>query len=93
MSHSASDIKRDYESHIEQPDRWYEDNTEAIAFGQFYRENFPKQYRDWQTGRWQQDIAYRDPLRHSLSHLKRHYSPEKKLTNASRSALILKRLQ
>ena len=74
---SASDTRHDYENRIEQLDRWYEDNAEAIAFGQFYRENFPKQYRDWQTGRWQQDIAYRDSLRHthSLSRLKRLYSP------------------
>jgi len=77
MSHSASDTKRDYESSMEQLDRWYEGNAEAIAFGQSYRENFPKQYRDWQTDRWQQDIAYRDSLRHahSLTRLKRLYSP------------------
>ena len=62
-------------SRIEQLDHWYEDNAEAVAFGQFYRENFTKQYRDWQTGRWQQDIDYRDSLRHSLSRLKRLYSP------------------
>lgn len=77
MSHSASNTKHDYENRIEQLDRWYEDNAEAIAFGQFYRENFPKQYRDWQTGRWQQDIAYRDSIRHAHSHtrLKRLYTP------------------
>ena len=57
-------------------DSWYEYNAEAIAFAQFYRENFPMQYRDWQTGRWQQGIAYRDSLRHAhyLSRLKRLYS-------------------
>ncbi len=77
VAHSASDTRHDYENRIEQLDRWYEDNDEAIAFGQFYRENFPKQYRDWQTGRWQQDIAYRDSLRHahSITRLKRLYSP------------------
>ncbi len=77
VSRSASDTRHDYENRIKQLDRWYEDNAEAIAFGQFYRENFPKQYRDWQTGRWQQDIAYRDSLRHahSLTRLKRLYSP------------------
>lgn len=77
VSRSASDTRHDYENRIEQLDRWYEDNAEAVAFGQFYRENFPKQYRDWQTGRWQQDIAYRDSLRHahSLDRLKRLYSP------------------
>lgn len=79
VSHSASGTKRDYENRIEQLDRWYEDNTESIAFGQFYRENFPKQYRDWQTGRWQQESAYRDSLRHahSLSRLKNLYTPAK----------------
>lgn len=78
VSRSASDTKRDYENRIEQLDRWYEDNADAIAFGQFYRENFPKKYRDWQTGRWQQDIAYRNSLRHahSLARLKRIYTPE-----------------
>lgn len=77
VAHSASNTRRDYENRIGQLDRWYEDNAEAIAFGQFYRENFPKQYRDWQTGRWQQDIAYRDSLchAHSLNRLKRLYSP------------------
>ena len=74
---SASDTRRDYETRSGQLNRWYEDNAEAIAFGQFYRENFPKQYHDWQTGRWQQDIAYRDSLRHahSLARMKRLYSP------------------
>lgn len=77
MSRSASDTRRDYENRIEHLDHWYEDNAEAVAFGQFYRENFPKQYREWQTGRWQQDIAYRDSLRHahSLTRLKRLYIP------------------
>lgn len=77
VSRSASDTKHDYETRIGQLDRWYEDNAESIAFGHFYRENFPKQYRDWQTGRWQQDIAYRDSLRHahSLARLKRLYTP------------------
>jgi len=75
MSHSASDTKRDYENRIKQLDRWYNDNAEATAFGHFYRENFPKQYRNWQTGRWQQDIAYRDSIvrTHSLIRLKRLY--------------------
>ncbi len=78
VSRSASDTRRDYENRIEHLDHWYEDNAEAVAFGQFYRENFPKQYRDWQTGRWQQDIAYRDSLRHahSLTRLKCIYTPE-----------------
>ena len=77
VSRSASNTRREYENRIEQLYGWYEDNAEAIAFGQFYRENFPKQYRDWHTGRWQQDIAYRDSLRHthSLTRLKRLYSP------------------
>ena len=76
---SASDTRRDYENRSGQLNRWYEDNAEAIAFGQFYRENFPKQYRDWQTGRWLQDIAYRDSLRHahSLTRLKNLYTPAK----------------
>ena len=77
VSRSASDTMRYYENRIDQLDRWYEDNAEAVAFGQFYRENFPKQYREWQTGRWQKDIVYRDSLRHahSLTRLKHLYTP------------------
>lgn len=78
LSNSASDAKREYEQRISQLERWYEDNTDAVAFGQFYRENYPKQYRQWHTGQWQQDIAYRDSLRraHSLDRLKRLYEAE-----------------
>lgn len=75
MSNSASDKKHEYEQLIYELDRWHQDNAEAISFGQFYRENYPKKYREWQTGRWQQDIAYRDSLihAHSLDRLKRLY--------------------
>ncbi len=78
LSNSATDTKREYEQRVSQLDAWYEENADAIAFGQFYRENYPKQYREWHTGQWQQDIAYRDSLRraHSLDRLKRHYSTE-----------------
>ena len=67
LSNSASDAKREYEQRISQLERWYEDNADAVAFGQFYRENYPKQYRQWHTGQWQQDIAYRDSLRRAHS--------------------------
>lgn len=75
MCHSASDKKHEYEQRINQLDRWHQDNAEAISFGQFYRENYPKKYRKWQSGRWQQDIAYRDSLIHanSLDRLKHLY--------------------
>ena len=75
LSNSASNTKREYEQRIGQLDKWYEDNADAIAFGQFYRENYPKQYSQWHTGQWQQDIAYRDSLRraHSLDRLRRLY--------------------
>lgn len=75
LSNKSSDTKHEYEQRISQLETWYEDNADAIAFGQFYRENFPKQYRQWHTGQWQQDIAYRDSLRraHSLDRLKRIY--------------------
>ena len=78
LSNSASDAKREYEQRISQLERWYEDNADAVAFGQFYRENYPKQYRQWHTGQWQQDIAYRDSLRraHSLDRLRRLYESE-----------------
>ncbi len=75
MCRSASDKKHEYEQRINQLDRWHQENTEAISFGQFYRENYPKKYREGQTGRWQQDIAYRDSLirTHSLDCLKQLY--------------------
>lgn len=78
LSNSASDAKREYEQRISQLERWYEDNADAVAFGQFYRENYPKQYRQWHTGQWQQDIAYRDSLRraHSLARLRHLYQSE-----------------
>lgn len=79
LMNTASDTKREYEQRISQLDRWYDNNAEAISFGQFYRENYPKQYRQWHNGQWQQDIAYRDSLRraHSLDRLKRLYEAEK----------------
>ncbi len=75
MSNSASDKKHEYEQRINQLNLWHQDNTETISFGQFYRENYPKKYREWQTGRWQQDIAYRDSLvrTHSLDRLRHHF--------------------
>ena len=78
LMNTASDTKREYEQRISQLDRWYDDNAEAISFGQFYRENYPKQYRQWHNGQWQQDIAYRDSLRraHSLDRLRRLYQSE-----------------
>ena len=54
VSESACDKRHKYEKHIEELDRWHQENAEAISFGQFYRENYPKKYREWQTGRWQQ---------------------------------------
>ncbi len=78
LMNTAADTKREYEQRISQLERWYEDNADAVAFGQFYRENYPKQYRQWHTGQWQQDIAYRDSLRraHSLDRLRRLYQSE-----------------
>ncbi len=75
ICNSASNKKHEYEQRIIQLDRWHQDNAEAISFGQFYRENFPKKYREWQSGRWQQDIAYRDSLihTHSLDRLRHHF--------------------
>ncbi|MDE6443714.1 MAG: hypothetical protein K2K64_04750 [Muribaculaceae bacterium] len=74
----AANKRHKYEQRINELDRWHQENVEAISFGQFYRENYPKKYREWQTGRWQQDIAYRDSLirAHSLDRLK-HLHEEK----------------
>lgn len=78
LMNTASDTKRKYEQRISQLDRWYDDNAEAISFGQFYRENYPKQYRQWHNGQWQRDIVVRDSLRraYSLDRLKRLYEAE-----------------
>lgn len=78
LMNTASDTKREYEQRISQLDRWYDDNAEAISFGQFYRENYPKQYRQWHNGQWQRDIVVRDSLRraYSLDRLKRLYEAE-----------------
>ena len=76
VSTSASHKRHAYEQSIKDLDRWHKENAEAISFGQFYRENYPKKYREWQTGLWQQDIAYRDSLirAHSLDRLKHQHS-------------------
>lgn len=73
VSKSATDKRLQYEQRIKELDRWHQENAETISFGQFYHENYPKKYREWQTGRWEQDIAYRDSLirAHSLDRLKR----------------------
>lgn len=75
LCNHASNKMQEYEQRIEVLENWYQESTDAISFGQFYRENYPKKYREWQTGRWQQDIAYRDSLihAHSLDRLKRLY--------------------
>ena len=54
VCNSATNKRRMYEQRIEELDRWHQENAEAISFGQFYRENYPKKYREWQTGHWQQ---------------------------------------
>ncbi len=73
VCNSAANKRHKYEQRITELDRWHQENAEAISFGQFYRKNYPKKYRKWQTGRWQHDIAYRDSLihAHSLDRLKR----------------------
>lgn len=75
MCNYASDKIQQYEQRIKELENWYQESTDAISFGQFYRENYPKKYREWQIGRWQQDIAYRDSLirANSLDRLKRLY--------------------
>ena len=68
----AANKRHMYEQRLSDLDRWHQENAEAISFGQFYRENYPKKYRECQTGCWQQGIAYRDSLirAHSLGRLK-----------------------
>ena len=79
VCNSAANKRHKYEQRINELDRWHQENAEAISFGQFYRENYPKKYREWQTGRWQQDIACRDSLIRatSLNRLKRLHEDKK----------------
>lgn len=72
LSTSANHKKEDYEYRLEILSRWERENAETIAFGHFYKENNPRKYREWQTGRWQKDVAYRDSLirAHSVDRLK-----------------------
>ena len=72
VCNSAANKRHKYEQRLSELDRWHQENAEAISFGQFYRENYPKKYREWQPRRWQQDIAYRDSLirAHSLDRSK-----------------------
>ena len=72
VCNSAANKRHKYEQRLSELDRWHQENAEAISFGKFYRENYPKKYREWQTGYWQQDIAFRDSLIriHSLDRLK-----------------------
>ena len=42
LSKSAADTRHQYEQRISRLDRWYEDNADVIAFGQFYRETIPR---------------------------------------------------
>ena len=73
VSNSASNKRHKYEQRINELDSWQQENAEAISFGQFYRENYPEKYREWQPGRCQHDIAFRDSIihAHSLERLKR----------------------
>ena len=49
VSNSAYNKRLEYKQCIKELDRWHQENAEAISFGQFYRENYPKKYREWQT--------------------------------------------
>ena len=49
VSNSASNKRHEYEQCLKELERWHHENTEAISFGQFYRENYPKKYREWQA--------------------------------------------
>lgn len=41
---------------------WYVDNKNAIDFGTYLKDNEPKIYEYWQSGRWQRDKALRDSV-------------------------------
>lgn len=41
---------------------WYEDNRDALDFGNYLKENNPKSYESWHSGRWKSDKALRDSI-------------------------------
>lgn len=48
--------------------QWYDDNAEKMAMGQFIYEQYPNAYKEWRSGKWARDVAYRDSIKeaHSL---------------------------
>lgn len=65
MLRTASDRRADLEAKIEAVDQYHRENAEAVTFTNFYRENYPKDYRKWRTGDWQKELALRDSILHA----------------------------
>lgn len=42
-------------------DNWYEEQKEAIDFGNFMKENNPRTLRSWKTGEWKQEVKKHSP--------------------------------
>ena len=43
-------------------DEWYQENRNAIDFGNFIRQESPSIWDYWHSGRWQDDVAVRDSI-------------------------------
>ena len=43
-------------------EKWYKENSTAIDFGNFIRQESPSTWNYWHSGRWQRDVAVRDSI-------------------------------
>lgn len=43
-------------------EKWYQENRNAIDFGNFIRHESPSTWNYWHSGRWQDDVAVRDSI-------------------------------
>ena len=75
MLSTASGLRADLEAKIEAVDQYHRENADAVIFTDFYRENYPKDYRKWRTGDWQKELALRDSILHEA-----RMQPLRKLT-------------
>ena len=46
----------------EELEKWYQENRNAIDFGNFIRQESPSTWNYWHSGRWQRDVAVRDSI-------------------------------
>lgn len=49
-------------------EQWYIDNNSDVAFGNYLKNNNPKTYEYWHSGRWQRDQALQDSIKETIKH-------------------------